>query len=293
MDENHVRTLAELDEKLPAVLVHRASMTLVDGMHRISAARRNGRDTVEVRFFHGTEAEAFQLAVRMNVRHGLPLSRTDRRTAAARILAAHPEQSDRSIAATTGLSARTVATIRRQTAARAQPVRLGQDGRSRPLTTAEGRRLAGEVIKADPATPLRKVAAQAGVSVGTARDVRARILAGTDPVPARRSATPSRPMDAPVKLAPPGRGFPAQCRDAADVESLLDGLRRDPSLRYTEAGRSILMWLNSGIPRVSGLPEVVHRVPPHCGIIIAQIARQCAQVWSTLADEMDRLSECA
>jgi hypothetical protein len=149
------------------------------------------------------------------------------------------------------------------------------------------------VIKANPEVSLRKVAEQAGVSVGTVRDVRARVLAGADPVPSGLDPGKSRHLDAPVKLTPAGNRFRRQSSESAAVESLLDGLRRDPSLRYTEAGRSILMWLNNGVPSVSRPPDLVQRVPPHCRIIIAQIARECAQTWADLAEEMDRLSECA
>ncbi|PRX19070.1 hypothetical protein CLV67_111218 [Actinoplanes italicus] len=75
------------------------------------------------------------------------------------------------------------------------------------------------------------------------------------------------------------------------VEMLMDGLRRDPSLRYTEVGRSMLIWLSAGIPRTSSLADLIDRVPPHCGVTIAQIARECAQWWNSFADDMDRLGE--
>lgn len=293
VDDNHIRTLAEIGEGLPPVIVHGETMAIIDGMHRIGAARLNGLHEIDVRFFYGSERDAFQLSVQMNVKHGLPLSKNDRHAAAARILRSHPQQSDRSIAATTGLSAKTVAGIRRQTTGDEIPqVRVGRDGRVRPLSTAEGRRIASEVIRTEPAASLRQVAQQAGVSVGTVRDVRDRLLAGVDPVPSRQTNDQAAQPSARPRLAPAGDNH-GQERLKSDVQAMLDGLRRDPSLRYTEAGRSMLRWLSSGIPDMASRPNVMNEVPPHCGILIAEIARQCANAWSSLADEMDRLSKVA
>jgi hypothetical protein len=86
-DPGHIRALAEAASLLPPILVHRPSMRVIDGTHRLSAARLRGRDTVEVRFFDGTGAEAFLLAVKANIAHGLPLSRADREAAVHRIMA--------------------------------------------------------------------------------------------------------------------------------------------------------------------------------------------------------------
>jgi hypothetical protein len=43
---------------LPPLVVHRPSMKIIDGMHRLSAARLRNQDTVEARFFDGTADEA-------------------------------------------------------------------------------------------------------------------------------------------------------------------------------------------------------------------------------------------
>ena len=293
VEENHIRMLAEIADSLPPIIVHYETMTVIDGMHRVGAARLNGSEKIDVRFFRGSEKDAFQVAVQMNVKHGLPLSRNDRHAAAARILRSHPQQSDRSIAATTGLSPKTVAGIRRQTTGDEIPqIRVGRDGRTRPLNTAEGRRIASELIRTKPAAPLRQVAQQAGVSVGTVRNVRDRLLAGVDPVPSRQTNDQATQPPAPRRLVPAGERHGRQ-RLGSDVQAILDGLRRDPSLRYTEAGRSMLRWLSSGIPHMESLPTVVNDVPPHCGILIAQIARECANTWSSLAEQMDQLSESA
>src|SRR5262245_43617336 len=55
-DAKHIRVLAESEAVLPPILVHRATMRVVDGMHRVGAARLRGREAIEVRFFDGSEA---------------------------------------------------------------------------------------------------------------------------------------------------------------------------------------------------------------------------------------------
>src|SRR5262245_30551600 len=68
-DAKHIRVLAATDAALPPILVHRATMRVVDGMHRVGAARLQGRDEILVEFFDGSEAEAFVVAVRKNMDH--------------------------------------------------------------------------------------------------------------------------------------------------------------------------------------------------------------------------------
>src|SRR6266536_5847535 len=84
-DLEHTRMLADVSARLPPIIVHRPTMRVVDGVHRLRAAQLCGRDEIEVRFFDGSEQEAFVLAVRTNVAHGMPLSLADRKAAAARI----------------------------------------------------------------------------------------------------------------------------------------------------------------------------------------------------------------
>ncbi|MFD0433138.1 ParB N-terminal domain-containing protein, partial [Streptomyces chartreusis] len=94
---------------MPPIIVHRDSMRVIDGLHRLRAAQLRGHSTIAVTFYDGTEADAFVLAVESNVRHGLPLSLPDRKRAAVRIIATHPQWSDRKIASVTGISPATVA----------------------------------------------------------------------------------------------------------------------------------------------------------------------------------------
>lgn len=113
-NEAHIAWLAETEAPIPPILVDRRTMRVIDGMHRLRAARLKGQEVIDVEFFDGSAADVFLRAVEANVRHGLPLSQADRRAATARIIASHPHLSDRAIAESAGLAARTVAGIRRR-----------------------------------------------------------------------------------------------------------------------------------------------------------------------------------
>ncbi|MGH1551964.1 ParB/RepB/Spo0J family partition protein [Streptomyces sp. L7] len=142
----HAHTLAASEQDLPPIIVHRQTMRVIDGMHRLRVAVLRRQSEIRVCFFEGNTADAFVLAVKSNVGHGLPLTLADRVSAAERIITSHTEWSDRVIASATGLSATTVGGLRRRggkaDARLPRPASAGTAG-SRPLSTAEGRRTAG------------------------------------------------------------------------------------------------------------------------------------------------------
>jgi ParB-like chromosome segregation protein Spo0J len=287
---DHVQLLAELTDELPAIVVHTETMRVIDGAHRVHAAILRGQSEIGAILFDGTSEEAFLLAVKTNVTHGMPLTAGDRKAAAERIIRSHSDLSDRAIAGTTGLSARTIAGIRARTGGAATEARRGRDGRLRPLSAAEGRRKASDVLQERPESSLREIAREAGISVGTVRDVMARIRAGEDPVPDRdrrtaerhRGATETRP---PAPVARPRR---PHADDRLDVAALLAGLRRDPSLRYTEAGRALLRWLDVSTGSTTNWPNVLDAIPPHCAVLVGRIARECGNAWLELAVQLER-----
>ncbi|MFJ8580880.1 ParB N-terminal domain-containing protein [Micromonospora sp. NPDC093277] len=300
VDDDHVRLLAEVQDQLPPILVHRATMRVIDGVHRCRAAQLRGRVQIAARFFDGSPDDAFRVAVEANVRHGLRLSLAERRTAAARIIRTNPELSDRRIATTAGLAARTVAAIRARTVGAEAAVRVGKDGRARPLNTAEGRRIAGRAIIERPDLSLRQIAKEAGISVATVRDVRARVQSGEQPAPVgvgervpgdvtqlhpRGPGSAGTRAQNPAGASPPQRGGLAQLSDPLVI---LKGLQRDPSLRYTESGRSLLRWLNSSGIASAKWRDALRTIPPHCAIMIARIARRYGNEWITFADELER-----
>ncbi|GAA4224535.1 hypothetical protein GCM10022254_04210 [Actinomadura meridiana] len=221
---DHVRLLAELGGGLPPIMVHQPTMRVIDGVHRVQAAILNDAETIEARLLDCDLNVAFVLAVKANVAHGLPLSQPDRMAAAGRIIAAHPQWSDRAVAAATGLSDKTIARLRDRTGqGAAQPAaRLGRDGRLRPLDSAAKRRRAAAMISDEPDAGLRAIARATGLSLATVRDVRQRVGRGEDPVPERYRNGPDGPGPSAASLSSSLSSSPA---GSAPVPSFGDELR--------------------------------------------------------------------
>ncbi|MEW1779702.1 transcriptional regulator [Streptomyces sp. NPDC086777] len=278
-DQEHIARLAEIEEPLPPILVERRSMRVIDGIHRLFAMLLKGRETIEVEFFDGSTEDAFLHGVKANVTHGLPLSHADRKAAAARIVASHPHLSDRAIARASGLGAKTVAAIRHSAddGPASASVRVGSDGKVRPLNSAEGRLKAAEVLAERPEASLREVARIAGISPATVSDVRKRIAMGELPVAVRTgSADPDlgvRHNRAPKRI------------EQVDPAPVLKKLLRDPALRHNEEGRNLLRLLQQNAIAMSA--ELTVAVPPHCRELVVTLARQYAETWNEFARELE------
>jgi hypothetical protein len=258
----HTRALAESGALLPPIVVHRSTMRVVDGMHRLHAAKLRGADRIAVRFFDGDNADAFVAAVRANIRHGLPLSLADRKCAAARIIGSHPQWSDRAIASVTGVATGTVLILRGRPTKpdHRLDARVGRDGRVRPLNAALGRETASTLMAENPSASLREIGRKAGISPETARDVRARLCRGDRPLP------PSQ-----------GGRVPA-----------VPALRADPALRYTENGRALLRMLDACRIIEEHGKQLMADVPDHCRDRVAVAAHECAQAWQVFADSLNQ-----
>lgn len=298
----HTRMLAESEAELPPIIVHRPSMRVIDGMHRLQAAVLRGSETIEVRFVEDGEGhDLFVLAVAANIRHGLPLTRADRQAAAERIVCSHPQWSDRAIARATGIATKTVSAIRARLADRIPETRgrIGRDGRLRPLDGTEGRILAGEILRADPDASIRRVAKEAGISVGTAFDVRRRIMSGEDPAPAALGGECEEPpAGSPVQeeaaAQDVSRGTSSSARRRAqgrraahEASDILKMLMKDPSLRYTDSGRVLLRRLSSLGIGILEWEDKVEAVPKHCAHAVADYARQVADSWMQFAEQLE------
>lgn len=284
----HVARLAETQAPLPPILVDRRSMRVIDGMHRLLAASKKGQETIEVEFFEGSPADAFLRAVEMNISHGLPLSQADRRAAAVRIIASHPYMSDGAIGVSTGLTGKTVATIRRRSAdgESQPPIRIGRDGRVRPLDSAPGRRRAAALLSQHPGASLREVARRAGISPTTVRDVRTRLARGDEPVPTWPQPSADDEKDAkPTKGPSPS---PAAREVSLTPTAVLPKLLRDPSLRQSENGRRLLRLLQLNAVGPREWSEAISAIPPHRTSIIGDLARNYGRMWLDLASELDK-----
>ena len=301
-DIKHVRTLAEVEDELPPIVVHRTTMRVIDGMHRVRAAILSGTAYIEARLFEGAEDDAFLLAVRLNVAHGLPLSRADRVAAAVRIIHSSPQWSDRAIARAAGLSDKTVASIRRRTSAEIPhlPDRIGLDGKIRPVSPAVGRRMASDLIAKNPDAAISEIATRAGISPGTARDVRERLRNGLDPVPLRRRDTSGPQLAEPRPAGPQADGSQPRGEDertrgrslsARMTPMILESLRNDPALRYNETGRALLRLLALHTMSPVDWEQLISAVPLHRAQAVVQVARSCSEAWQEFATRLEYVAQ--
>ncbi|MBL1078825.1 winged helix-turn-helix transcriptional regulator [Nocardia sp. 2] len=281
----YVLMLAGTDNPLPPIIVHRPTRTVIDGNLRLRAAIAVGRTTIPVHFFDGSAADAFALAVYANVRHGIPLSLAERKTAAERLLLTHPEWSDRSIAATSGLSHKTVSAQRRRASGEnAQShMRWGKDGRLRPTDTSAGRLAAARILRENPRASLREVSKHAGVSPGTVRDVRERLKRSEHPVPqaVRNRPSPSASRN-PVPTPPADEALAVPIQ-----QTLLRSLRSDPALKFNERGRVLLRSLAHSAIDLDQWTKMTTDAPDHCRATLAKLARANAESWSALAARLE------
>jgi len=296
----HVQLLAGVagSAELPPILVQERSGRVIDGMHRLEAARQRGNTDIDACLLDCTDDEALVLAIRSNTLHGLPLSKADRICGAKRVLVAHPDWSDRTIAGVAGLSAKTVASLRNRSTDEAQfhGKRLGRDGKRRPVSAGEGRLRAAEYIHAHPEAPLRQVAREADVSLGTVHDVRARIRQGMDPEGNRRLAPAERIADRGAHRVPTGgpAGRPIsinrgqlQRHDDGDVpsswSSISAKLAGDPAIRYTEGGKEFLRWMALRAEHIDEWRELIDAIPDHWLGGIASVAETISEEWGQFA----------
>jgi hypothetical protein len=154
LDMTHVQRLTGVIDDLPPVLVHSSTMRLLDGAHRIAAAQAAGRDEVPAILFTGDAAEAFEVAISSNARHGLPMTARERTDAAERLLLlVDLDWSDRRVARCCGLSPTTVGRVRAHLVAagvhsgQGHGTRTGRDGKRYPATN---KRPSGTETEASP-----------------------------------------------------------------------------------------------------------------------------------------------
>jgi ParB-like chromosome segregation protein Spo0J len=276
----HARMLAESGADLPPILVHRSTMRIIDGAHRVRAARLRGRETIAAVLFDGSDGEAFVLAVRLNVTHGLPLSLAERKAAAKRILRDNPEWSDRSIASVAGLSDKTVGVIRKGSPAEIPQStdRVSRNGAISRRPVVAGRLRAAELMRSRPRASLREIADEAGISLTTAKDVRSRMRRGEDPLPRRQRVTTSG--DAAVE---PEVG----ASDGSAAELMMQRLRRDPAVRLTAGGRWLLRWLEATALDEQSCERVVAGLPGYHLETVARLARQRGAAWLRFAGRIE------
>ncbi|MDP9455395.1 MAG: ParB N-terminal domain-containing protein [Actinomycetota bacterium] len=158
-DPAHVRALEEAHDGWPPLKVVRQDgrYLLVDGFHRLEAARHLGLESVLVKVLEPPEdGDLRALAFSLNAQHGRPLSLADRRAFAERLLRDRSHLADREIGRRCGLSGNTVGVIRGNLEESAQieqtAERVGRGG----YRYTVGRR-AGELPDPDPGAAIAEL----------------------------------------------------------------------------------------------------------------------------------------
>jgi ParB-like chromosome segregation protein Spo0J len=256
---DHIKTLAELGGCWPPILVSRRDNQVIDGLHRLEAARLLGHPTIVAKLFDGSEDEAYVAAIKCNVEHGLPLTLAERKDGANHILRVHPSWSDRRIASICGLSPATLGTLRARirTDSGLNPQdtagerRIGRDGRSRPVDTAASRRRVAEAIADTPDLSLRKIGAHVGSSPETVRSVR------------------------------------VELEDQAREVALRQWWRYDAALSSTSGGKQLLGWLGRANIDRAMWRRYIDAIPVSRVYDLAAEARRRASAWSDFAEELE------
>lgn len=291
-DSTHVRLLADAagTAKLPPILVQKYGCRIIDGMHRVEAAKLRGEPNISARVIDCSDEEALVLAIKSNIQHGLPLSKVDRISGAKRILAAHRDWSDRAVSEIAGLSAKTIASLRNRSTADAQfnGKRLGRDGKRRPLSAAEGRKRAAEYLEMYPAASLREVAREADVSLGTVHDVRERLRRGSDPVLTERGR-PDQDFPTAPESPPAGALRPRSDRYVSQQlawPTISSKIASDPTLKYTEGGRAFLRWMAVHSAQADQWQEFVDAIPMHWMKDVCRVADTVSAEWQEFAERL-------
>jgi hypothetical protein len=314
-DTVHVQLLADAASVagLPSILLQKNNLRIIDGIHRVEAAKLRGECSISARLVDCTDEEAVIFAVKSNTLHGLPLSRADRLASGERILADHPDWSDRAIAGITGLSAKTIASLRTTATneSDAHFKRLGRDGKRRPVIAGEARRRAEEYIYAHPEASLREIVRATDVSLGTVHDVREKIRRG-ERCPAEAQQPPAvRAPDGPTadaagagpegdpgeRQAPPARSLPMRRVTAAAPRpawsAVQEKLIGDPALRYTESGRAFLRWMATHSMQADEWREFIETIPQRWLNEVSHMAANMSEQWQRFAEELKYRQEAA
>jgi hypothetical protein len=135
LDDFTVERYADSWERLPPITVYEVDdrLLIADGFHRHAAAVMLGKRTIPAEICVGTFTEALDFVASVNLFHGLPLTRAERRRAVEVKLKLHPDWSDRRMAQELAVSRELVFKIRKQLIDSRQipnlPGRVGADGK--------------------------------------------------------------------------------------------------------------------------------------------------------------------
>jgi hypothetical protein len=273
LDEARVVEVAGSIGQLAPIVVRRIDRLVVDGAHRVAAARRLGIHALAVTWFDGDALEVAQAFIGLNGGCGLPVTGRDREALVRWVLAIEPMWSDRRLAWSCGVSPKTVARHRRERVPGGGDIerRVGRDGRVRPARAGAVRAQVAEALEQDPEASLRAIASKVGVSPETVRSVRR--SQGSAAGPGRVATALARVPDPVV-------------RPAQDPGAVLAPWHGDPAFESTDAGISFVEWFDTTDVESTcwGRAE---EVPLGRVYEIADEARRRATFWSSFAKELE------
>lgn len=273
LDLDHVATMTAFLDQLPPIVVRQhpnrpENFELIDGSHRVAAFNNQKRDVIPAVVVAADDVEALAMAAQANVAHGRTLSMLDRRRAAEKLLQMAPDRSDRWIAEHCGLSDKTVGAMR-PTAEFPQldtPDTTGKDGRTRPTPekAKANREKAREILKGEPDISTRDLAEKAGVSRGTAANV--------------KNEPPK------LQVAPEPEGVTIHDLGVVVPANWL----KHPAAKSSNDGRDFCGWLDRRSIRGDDLDQTVRKYAEMCpSEIVTEVAAHAeaqATAWRRLAE---------
>lgn len=286
LDQRHLTALAGVGGSdagsYPPIVVHRESMAVLDGVHRLAAARSLGHSVVTVIFFDGTEMEAVLEAISLNLHRThpagcMPLNLADRKAAATDLLRRDPALSDRAVGRYCGLSPATVASISGRRRSDGQGGRDGFDGRTRALDCTALRQRIIAAIEEDPEASLRAIARRSGASPETVRKVR-RQRAEQSEQTEQTDGSRESIADPGLELPPPA--FLNRRRTAPRWQE-------DAAHRATSEGQAFAEWFQRSDVDDNEWRRYVASIPLSRIYEVVDDARRRAKVWESLARSLE------
>ena len=277
-DLDHVQALAFRFDECPPILVERTTSVVIDGVHRMLAARSLGRSTIVVRYFDGSHEEAFAEAVRSNVAHGKPLTLAEREHAAVNLLKMGADWSDRRLGSVCGLSDKTIGRLRKSTAEVPElSKRVGRDGRLRPIDSRKQRAEIAAALTAQPDTKPDEIAHALSASPTTVRDVRDRLRNGDHPQSSRRMQPP-----------PPATGVKLAIEDRSREHGTTSRLwKTDQAMLSMPDGAVFTQWLDQAAISSRHWDTQIAHIPLGRIPELADDARSRAEEWATFAASLE------
>lgn len=280
LDADHAQALAARFDECPPILVEKNTSTIIDGAHRVMAAKMLDRHTITVRYFEGTHEDAFVESVKANVTHGKPLTLLEREVAAKKLLDMHSDWSNRLVGDVCGLSDKTVGRLRSTTENPELSARVGRDGRHRPVDARQLRAQIATALRAEPDASPEKLAQLSSTSPSTIRDVRNRLRKGDDPIRPERGLT----TDA------PSRALPRKSDGVRRATTTAVNWRADRAILSLPRGSELAEWLEQTKIHPDDWEALVAEIPlGRIPQLIAE-AESRATEWTNFASSLEKRS---